>query len=239
MNTSPPTPWSVLITAEHGGNDVLPEYRALFRGHQATLRSHRGWDPGTRILADLLGARLQAPVIASDVTRLLIDLNRSAHNPRVFSEITRSLPRSERAALLEHLHRPHWDAARGAASRAISESGRVLHLGIHSFTPQLDGKVRKADLALLYDPSRPSERKLATTWAEALALALPDRVVRRNNPYRGDADGMTTAFRRAFPAARYLGLEIEVNQRHVGRDGSFPPWVAQALLGTLPALLGR
>lgn len=87
---------------------------------------------------------------------------------------------------------------------------------------------------MLYDPSRPRERWLATTWAEALAIALPDRVVRRNSPYRGAADGMTTALRRLFPDAQYSGVEIEVNQRHLGTHGSFPAWVADALLETLP-----
>jgi len=113
----------------------------------------------------------------------------------------------------------------------------VLHLGVHSFTPVLDGVVRKPDLALLYDPARPGELDLCTRWSDALAAALPDRVIRRNNPYRGDADGMTTAFRRSFSAARYLGIEVEVNQRHVGQDGTFPAWVAESLVTTLRSSL--
>jgi predicted N-formylglutamate amidohydrolase len=180
---------------------------------------------------------MDATLISSSVTRLLTDLNRSAHNPKVFSEFTRPLPRPERALLLERFHRPHWDRAKAAVSSGIAARGRVLHLGVHSFTPVLDGETRRADVALLYDPARPRERRLAEEWAEALATALPDRVVRRNYPYLGTADGMTTAFRRAYPAIRYLGLEIEVNQRHVGHDGTFPPWVEGALLATLREVL--
>jgi predicted N-formylglutamate amidohydrolase len=203
------------------------------------LSSHRGWDAGTYRLADTLASGLAAPNLTSRLTRLLVDLNRSAHNPRVFSEITRPLPRPERMLLLERFHRPHWDRARAAVTGGIAEHGRVLHLGVHSFTPVLNGEARRADLALLYDPSRSPERRLATAWAEALSVALPERAVRRNNPYRGAADGMTTAFRRAFPVTRYLGLEIEVNQRHVGRDGAFPAWVGDALLETLSGTLAR
>ena len=210
------------------------EYRALFRDHEEALRSHRGWDPGTLLLAEFLAVALDAPAITSSLTRLLVDLNRSAHNPRTFSPITRTLPRPDRVTLLERYHRPHWERALVAVSEGIARHGRILHLGVHSFTPVLDGQVRRADLALLYDPSRPRERWLATTWAEALAIALPDRVVRRNSPYRGAADGMTTALRRLFPDAQYSGVEIEVNQRHLGTHGSFPAWVADALLETLP-----
>lgn len=236
MNARPPD-WSFLVTAEHSGNDVPKEYRPLLRNHREMLDSHRGWDPGTRLLAESIASALGVPAFTSSVTRLLVDLNRSVHNPKVFSSITRPLPRRDRVALLDGYHRPHWDRARQTVSRGIAESGRVLHLGIHSFTPVLDGKVRRPDLALLYDPSRPEERQLATAWTEALAEASPDKIVRRNNPYLGTADGMTTAFRRLFPDQRYLGIEIEVNQRHVGDDGSFPPWVAGALLATLPAAL--
>lgn len=229
----------MLVTAEHGGHEVPPEYVHLFEGQDELLRSHRGWDPGTFALARALGGPLGARTIRAQITRLFVDLNRSAHNPKVFSVITRRLPRDERVKLLARYHLPHWERTRDAVSRGIADSGRVLHLGIHSFTPVLDGVVRKPDLALLYDPARPGELELSTTWSEALAAALPDRVVRRNNPYRGAADGMTTAFRRSFSAARYVGIEVEVNQKHVQPDGTFPAWVADALIGTLrPTLTG-
>jgi len=232
-----PSGWSVLVTAEHGGNEVPAAYRQLFDDHEELLRCHRGWDPGTHRLAGTLAKGLGAPMLRATVTRLLVDLNRSAYNPKVFSEVTRALPRADRERLLERFHRPHWDRARAAVSRGIAESGQVLHLGVHSFTPVLDGEVRKTDLALLYDPKAPVEREVATRWADALATLLPSRAVRRNNPYRGAADGLTTAFRRAFPAARYVGIEIEVNQRHVGSEGRFPSWVPEALLATLPEAL--
>jgi predicted N-formylglutamate amidohydrolase len=226
-----------MVTAEHGGNHVPAEYRELFEGQGELLGSHRGWDPGTHALARALGSSLGARTVRSQITRLLVDLNRSAHNPKVFSKITRTLPRAERVKLLSRYHLPHWERTRDAVSRGIAERGKVLHLGVHSFTPVLDGVVRKPDLALLYDPARQGELALCTRWSDALAAALPDRVIRRNNPYRGDSDGMTTAFRRSFSAARYLGIEVEINQLHVGPDGSFPPWVAESLITTLRSSL--
>ncbi len=230
-------PWAVLVTSEHGGNDVPAGHRALFHGRKALLDSHRGWDPGTLDLAKQLASGLGAPLVGSTVTRLLVDLNRSPHNPGVFSEVTRPLPRRERLALLERWHRPHWDAVRAAIAAGLRERGRVLHLGIHSFTPVLDGVVRRPDLAVLYDPARAAERALAVAWAQALVSALPSRCVRRNDPYRGSTDGLPTAMRRERSASRYLGIEIELNQRHVGRSGRFPAWVADTLLDTLAEVL--
>jgi hypothetical protein len=39
--------------------------------------------------------------------------------------------------------------------------------------------------------------------------------VRRNYPYRGYADGLTTYLRRRYARHGYIGVEIEVNQKHV------------------------
>jgi predicted N-formylglutamate amidohydrolase len=231
--------WSLLVTSEHGGNEVPAPYGPLFRGRGRELDSHLGWDPGTLSLARELAGRLGANLVTSTVTRLLVDLNRSPHNPRVFSRITRALPRAERMALLERFHQPHWEAARAAVDAGIARSGRVLHLGVHSFTPVLDGLTRRPDLALLYDPARPGELALASGWVKALEGVVPTRVVRRNDPYRGNADGLTTTLRKEYADSRYLGIEIEVNQRHVGRGNRFPTWVADALETTLAEALDR
>jgi len=39
--------------------------------------------------------------------------------------------------------------------------------------------------------------------------------VRRNYPYAGKNDGFTTYLRRRFPSDAYLGIELEINQKHV------------------------
>jgi hypothetical protein len=36
--------------------------------------------------------------------------------------------------------------------------------------------------------------------------------VRRNAPYRGESNCLPTALRHELPAARYLGLELELSQ---------------------------
>ena len=84
-----------------------------------------------------------------------------------------------------------------------------------SFTPVLDGKVRTADIGLLYDPVRAGERALCARWKAALEARAPEYVVRRNYPYAGKGDGLTAWFRRRLPAERYVGVELEVNQKLV------------------------
>jgi predicted N-formylglutamate amidohydrolase len=234
-------PTALVVTAEHGGNRVPRPYRDLFRDAGPLLESHRGWDPGSLDLARRIADRLDAPLVSSTVTRLLVDLNRSAHNPRVFSEITRGLDRVDRQELLRRWHRPHRDAAERAVADALAGADRVVHLAIHTFTPELAGVVRRPDIALLYDPRRDGERELAARWVRLLRARVRagarDRVVARNDPYRGAADGLTTALRRVHPDPAYVGIEIEVSQRHLGAGGRFPSWVADALTGTLRSAL--
>ena len=236
---------AILVTCEHGGNRVPIEYQDLFRRAGPALASHRGWDAGTVALGrDLVRdvARVMPkvpmaqPRIAT-VTRLLADLNRSPHNPRVFSEWTRKLSRPERLVLLERYHAPHRMAV-DADVAALEERGRrVLHLALHSFAPFLNGHARQADLALLYDPARKSERELAGDWARTLQARLPELRVRRNQPYRGASDGLTTWLRRRHADRRYMGIEIEVNQRLLDNGGHFPRTVTHALADTLAEVL--
>jgi predicted N-formylglutamate amidohydrolase len=228
-----------LVTCEHGGARVPAAHRALFAGAEALLASHRGWDPGAAPLARFLAGALRAPLHLATVTRLLVDLNRSAHNPRVFSERTRSLPRHRRMELLEAYHSPHRETVDGTVATLSAEKGTVVHLAVHTFTPVLNGKERGADVALLYDPARPAERDFCATWAGALAPWLPGLAVRRNQPYRGATDGLTTWLRSRHPDGRYLGVEIEVNQRLLEPGGRFPDRVGRALVGSLSGLERR
>lgn len=202
----------VVLTCEHGGNRVPAAYRDLFAGGSADLESHRGWDPGTRQLAEEFGRKLPAPLVVAKVTRLLVDLNRSTHHRQVFSEYTRSLPEEQREHILSNYYLPHRKQVVDTIQGCIDTFGCALHVGIHSFTPELNGVVRNADVGLLYDPQRSSEQEFCNCWSKKLCNIWPELRVRRNYPYRGAADGLTTTLRKTFPTNAYLGIELEINQ---------------------------
>jgi predicted N-formylglutamate amidohydrolase len=87
-----------------------------------------------------------------------------------------------------------------------------VHIAVHSFTGVLRGEERNAEISLLYDPARPGEVDLCNRWIAALRELFPEFRVRRNYPYRGNADGLTTWLRRRFPNPQYAGIELELNQ---------------------------
>ena len=224
----------VLVTCEHGGNKIPPRWAALFRRQRARLESHRGWDAGALTLARKLAKALDAPLVANTTSRLLVDLNRSEHHRALFSSITRALPDAERERILDEVYRPYRGRVEQFVDGAVAR-GRVVHLSAHSFVPVLDGVKRRADVGLLYDPSRRPEKMFCDAWVAALKAELPGFVVRRNSPYRGTADGLTTALRRRHAANDYIGVEIEVNQRLLDSDAF--DRVTEALLRTLVSTL--
>ena len=206
-----------VITCEHGGNRIPARYRDLFYAHQALLDSHRGYDPGALIMARALAKAFEAPLVASTVSRLLIDLNRSVGHPRLHSEATRKAPGEVRQQILKLYYQPYRTQAERFVRQAIADHGLVIHLSSHSFTPELHGKLREADIGLLYDPARPGEVDMCERWKASIEACAPDLTVRRNYPYAGKGDGLTAWFRRRLPPGAYVGIELEVNQKHVVR----------------------
>ena len=209
----------VIVTCEHGGNRVPAAYAPLFRRHRRALNSHRGYDPGSLQLARACARQLRAPLHFATVTRLLVELNRSRGHRSLFSAITKTLPSAERDALVEEYYLPYRRAVEADITTAIAAGRRAVHFSMHTFTPQLDGEVRRADVGLLYDPRRPGEAALCASIKTALAAKRPDLVCRMNYPYQGKADGFTTALRKQWAARSYVGIEIEVNQKWPLGDG--------------------
>lgn len=230
--------FALLITCEHGGNLIPREYRHLFRTHHGHLASHRGYDLGALRFARQLARATGAPLLVATNSRLLVDLNRSPHNPAVFSTRTRALPRAERRALLERYHRPHWERVRCEVERLGRRGRPVLHVAVHSFTPVLGPVPRDFELGLLYDSGRSRERALAREWQLRLRAADPALRVRRNAPYRGGSDGLTTSLRRRYRPGRYLGTELELNQKALA-DPRLRRRLLRACAALLPAKRSR
>ena len=217
-------PETFIITCEHGDNQVPPACVPLFKGHEALLETHRGWDLGALQLAGQMATALGAPLFASTTTRLLIDLNRSIGHRQLYSEATRGLPLAARRDLVAQYYRPHRDTVEGEVARLIAAGRRVVHIASHSFTPELHGVVRRADVGWLYDPHRAGEGPFALQWLTAFGRLRPDLRLRRNYPYKGKCDGLTALLRKRHPAHQYVGMELEVNQRFVIEGG--PAWTA-------------
>ncbi|HEX6795335.1 MAG TPA: N-formylglutamate amidohydrolase [Casimicrobiaceae bacterium] len=221
-----------IVTCEHGGNDIPAPYAPLFRGQARLLASHRGYDPGALLTARDLARALHATLVVSTVSRLLVELNRSPGRQFRFSPIMRSAPSDVRDDVCRLHYQPYREKVEAFVARAVASGARVVHVSSHSFTPRLDGIVRRGDVGLLYDPARTRERELCLRWQRALAALRPDWIVRRNYPYIGKSDGFTSYLRRRYDGASYVGVELEVNQKHV-RNGDVPAGERASIVAAL------
>ena len=166
-------------------------------------------------MARELAAALKAPLLSSTVSRLLVDLNRSVGHARFHLAAVRDAGPAVREAIVERYYQPYRAQAGQYVQRAVERGRRVIHVSSHSFTPVLDGAVRTADVGLLYDPARAGEVALCERWQAALKALAPDLNVRRNYPYAGKGDGLTRELRRRYSPRTYVGVELEINQKHV------------------------
>ena len=227
---------SILISCEHATNHVPKMYASLFKNAEAALASHRGWDPGSLKLGQRIAKAVSAPLFQTRVRRLLVEVNRSANHPQLFSSYSRTLEKTERQNVMAKFYFPYRKQIREQISAQIEQTGSLLHISIHTFTPQLDGSIRNADVGLLYDPSRSGEKTFCDAWRHEMLQQRPDLRVRRNYPYLGKADGFTTALRRQFDSGAYRGIELEVNQKWLENDQSWrllSNSIAESLVTTL------
>src|SRR5258708_10949354 len=167
----------------------------MFRGHRALLDSHRGYDPGALVMAKALARALRAPLLSSTVSRMLIDLNRSIGHPRLLSAATRGAPAELRTKIVAQHYLPYRTQVERLVRQAVARGRRVIHISSHSFTPELRGEVRNADVGLLYHPARRREAALCDRWKAALGGSALRLRVRRNYPYEGKHDGFTAYLR--------------------------------------------
>ena len=157
--------------------------------------------------------KLGVPLIYEEISRLVVEQNRSRTNRCVFSELTKALSQSEREKLLEEIYDPYHQKVIAAIETVLKSKRNVIHISFHSFTQVLDGEVRNADVGLLYDPSRQGEKRFCDNLTKYLSERSKLKI-RRNYPYRGTSDGFTTVLRRLYGAGIYCGIEIEINQKH-------------------------
>ena len=221
----------LLITCEHAFNEIPAAYFHLFQSSEDILNSHEGYDPGSYDLFCFLKP-LADHQFYQKMGRLLVEVNRSVHHPKLFSRFTKKLTEKEKTAILEQYYFPYRNTIEKTITDIV-EREEILHVSIHSFTPQLNGEIRNCDIGLLYDPACTSEKNQALMLRKCIT-AISDYKVRMNYPYLGKADGFTAYLRRKFPR-NYAGIEIEINQKYAACN-QFPEELKQVIYHSLESI---
>jgi predicted N-formylglutamate amidohydrolase len=206
----------LILTCEHASNKLPAAFKKAVPAE--VLKTHRAYDIGAvQVFRKLVKFAKPEFFCEGKFSRLFVDLNRTITNKSAFSDYLRNNENAKAQATA------YWNEYRAAIekfvdsalkpkTRAAKSAPTIIHLGIHSFTPELNGKVRNTDIGILYDPTRPQERAYANVIKAEIKRLYPAMKVRFNYPYKGSSDGLTTTLRKKF-GPQYVGIEIEINQK--------------------------
>ncbi len=179
---------SAVLVCDHASNRV-PQRLGALGLDAARLADHIGWDAGAADVARRLAAQLDAPLVLSGYSRLVIDCNRPLRSAESIAEQSAGvsvpgnlgLSPAERESRINALFRPYHDAI----DRLLDDRSRRPHvlLSIHSFTPVLNDRARPWHIGVCYGHNR----ELAALMLEALARS-GGFTVGDNEPYPIDDD---------------------------------------------------
>lgn len=202
----------IVLTCEHAGNKIPPELADIFAPHTTLLSTHRGYDIGAFQLYKCLGT-ISDYCEYHDISRLVIDVNRSLSNRNLFSVFTRSLRCQTKQKIIESHYLPYRKSVEKKLDKFLADGKSVLHISIHTFTPVLNNTERNTDIGLLYDPQSKKEFSSARIIKHLLTENDHKIRVRFNYPYKGISDGFVTFLRKKYwGQGSYTGIEIELNQ---------------------------
>lgn len=224
-----------VLVCEHASNHIPKRYAGL--GLQAAdLQRHIAWDIGAAALSRRLSALLDAPLILSGASRLLIDCNRPPGVPSsipLVSEATiipgnQGLTVGEAAARREAFFDPFQDAVTKLLDARQDAGVPTAILGIHSFTPVFLSAARPWQAGVLYLRAAAFGARLRDALREDPALTIGD-----NEPYQVNlAEDYTVPVHgdaRGIPAAL-----VEVRQDLLGSEAGIEDWARR-----LAAILAR
>ncbi|WP_162914500.1 N-formylglutamate amidohydrolase [Taklimakanibacter lacteus] len=213
-----------VLLCEHASNHIPARYEGLGLDAQE-LRRHIAWDIGVAPIARELSRVLDAPLVLSGHSRLLIDCNRPvgvATSIPEISETTRipgnvALSVGERAFREKTFYWPFQKDVARVLDRRQAQGMPTIVFGVHSFTPVFKGFARPWHAGILF--------RKAQRLGNALVAALqePGLTVVANEPYRIEDDGDYTV--PVHGEARGLdAVLIEIRQDLIGDAQGQAEW---------------
>lgn len=215
------------LTCDHASNR-MPRVLGDLGVSAAERDRHIAWDIGALAVARGLSRALDATLVASGYSRLVMDMNRPPHRPDLFpvlSEHTRipgneHLDEAAKAARRGALFAPYHDTITRLLDARAARAQPTVLVSVHSFTPVYGGAARPWEIALLSN----RDRRLA----DLLLAALREEGVHvgDNMPYRltddGDYGVPVHGERRGLPH-----VLIELRQDTIAAAGGQRQWIAR------------
>ncbi|MDV4144339.1 N-formylglutamate amidohydrolase [Shimia sp. FJ5] len=196
----------IVLVCEHASQHIPARYGGLGLTKDAA-NSHAAWDPGAYGVARELSAILDAPLVASAVSRLVYDCNRPPESDTAIREVSeiydipgnRDLTKEQRAERIDTVYRPFEKAV----SEMLDQRASGVLVTVHSFTPVFHGQPRQVQLGILNDEDTALADKMLDLAHDHTSLK-----VARNEPY-GPEDGVTHTLKHHALPRKWLNVMLE------------------------------
>jgi len=227
----------LILFCDHARNTLPPCYGDLGLSCES-LQRHIAYDIGAEAVTRRLAALTGAGAALAGFSRLLIDPNRGEDDPTLVMRISDGaivpgnarIDAAEISRRVETYWRPYRRACAGLIDRARENGSIPALVGVHSFTPCMQGVTRPWHVGVLWD----RDDRLAAPLIEA--LRAENLVVGDNEPYDGALIGDSMyelSTRRGLP-----GVLIEIRQDLLATQEKCDGW-AELLARILPPILLR
>ena len=151
----------VILLCDHASNYIPSKYKNLGLSKKEIYR-HIGWDIGAASIAKKIANRLNATLIMSGYSRLLVDCNRPLGVPEAFIKVSENTVIPENLRLTKKIKKyrakkyciPYRNRIDKILKSRIRKKIIPIIIAVHSFTPVYRGFVRPWHLGLLYRKDR-------------------------------------------------------------------------------------
>jgi predicted N-formylglutamate amidohydrolase len=232
-----------VIVVDHAGR-LIPRRLGTLGLPETELRRHIAWDLGALAVARELAAALDAPLVAQQYSRLVIDCNRDPKVPSSIPTVGESieipgnvdLSAAEREQRRAAIFDPYHQHVRALLDERIAAGRPTILVAQHSMTDVFKGVRREMHAAVLYN----RDRRFAGLMLDSLRLEA-GLTIADNEPYFVSDETDYTIPRHA--EARGLPhVEIEIRQDLIGEASGQAEWarrIARALQRSAEAFFGE
>ncbi|WP_162783628.1 N-formylglutamate amidohydrolase [Devosia naphthalenivorans] len=215
-----------VLVCDHASNRIPSKYGSLGLS-QIERVSHIAWDPGALAVSRALSEKLDAPLVQSTVSRLIIDCNRDLDAPDLIwtmSEATRiaaneNVHLDERTFRINHYHRPYHASIETLLEARRHAGMETILVCMHSFTPVYHGVPRPWPIGLIHGLDQRYTRALY----DALKTDDPDLNVGWNEPYAA-LNGVTLTLEKHGDGRGLDATMIEIRHDEILEPAGVAMW---------------
>lgn len=214
-----------VLICDHASNHIPRGFGTLGLP-DGELSRHIAWDPGASPVSRLMAERLDAVLVESAISRLIVDCNRPLDAPDLMpavSETTvipanQAVAPDERARRIALAHAPFHDAIEAIVTERLTSGRPTMIVSIHSFTPVYRGVSRPWHVGIIHD----ADERLSAPMIEALA-AIDGVTVGDNEPY-APSDRVYYSLERHARSRELPCAMIEIRNDEIGDAAGQELW---------------